>query len=302
MLLSDLNLTLQRSAARGLLPLALGSRAARAKLSRSIRRGAVFSARTTNADYLHAIFEAVNRMLEGGYESDMAAQRLALKQLLARLQYDPATGFPGDEAHGIPPAEPGSLQDLSSSQRIDLILETQTGLMRGAVQNAKGLEPSAMKQFPWWKLVRIEDRRVPRGSPDSGTKGWNTRWLEAAGPEPVTYQNKTLLIAPKNHIVWRNLGDSRLFEDALDTDHEPYAFRSGWGRVQVHWTEGRAMGLPLPDYVLNTPKLTPGSQPITLPPPRASVSRFTAPEKATLKRALQDLGPVMELGDILKLS
>lgn len=302
MLASDFNLTLQRSAARGLLPLALGSRAARARLSRSVRRGAVFGARITNADYLHAIFEAVNRMLEGGYESDMASRRLALKQLLARLQYDPATGFPGDKEHDIPPAEQGSLQDLSSSQRIDLILETQTGLMRGAVQRAQAMEPGAMKQFPWLELVRVEWRRTPRGTPDSGTKGWNERWTEAAGPEPVTWENKTRLIAAKDHPVWQNLGDGDLFDDALDVDHPPFAFRSGMGWRSVHWTEGRKMGLQLPDYVLSKSVPVPGSQPITLPPPRASVSRWTEPEKAIFRQAVRDLGPVMELDDILKMS
>jgi hypothetical protein len=302
MLLSDLNLTLARSAARGLLPMALGTRAARAKLSRSVRRRAVFSARVTNADFLHAIFEAVNRMLQGGYESDQASRRLALKQLLAQLQYDPKTGFPGDRELGIPPAEPGSIRDLSSDRRLNLILETQTDLMRGAVQKAQAMEPTAMKMFPWFELRRMQSRRTPRGSPDSGTSGWPERWTQAAGPAPVTYQGKTLLIAPKDHIVWHNLGDSDLFDDALDVDHPPFAFGSGMGWRQVHYTEGRAMDLQLPDFVLRKTTPAPGSQPITLPPPQASVSKWTPAEKQVFKQALEDLGPVMELNDILKLS
>lgn len=302
MLASEFNLMLTRHAARGLLPLALGSRAARARLTRDVRRNALFSARTTNADYLHFIFGELSRMLEGGYESDPGMIRLRAKALLAHLEYDPMTGFPGDAERGIPPAEPGSLQDLSSDARLNLIIDTQEALMRGAVNKAQGMEPTAMKLFPWWELVRIESRRVPRGDPDSGTKGWNERWTEAAGPAPVTDGHRTRLIAAKDHHVWRNLGDAGLFEDALDVEHPPFAFRSGMGWRSVHYSEGKRLGLDLPAYVFASATPAPGSKPITLPKPQASVKRFTEAEKEVLRQAQRDLGEVKSYADILKLS
>mgnify|MGYP000606127171 CR=1 FL=1 len=294
---STFNLALDLAATRGVLPSALGSAEQRRTLARSLRRGMVFSARVAKADYLTAIYDEVNRILEGGYESDMPAARLRLRGLLTRLQYTPETGFPGDAQLGIPPAEPGSLQDLRSEERLNLILETQTGIMRGAVARAQEMQPVVMKMFPWLELVRIEQRRVPRGSADSGSLGWPARWMEAAGPAPVVYQNQTRLIAPKNHHVWRNLGDSRLFDDALDVDHPPFAFRSGFGTRQIHWREGRDMGLELPDFA--KPDTTPDFPPnvIAFPSPKASAKRIDPEIVAILK----DLGPVKSTSDILRM-
>ncbi|WP_156345775.1 hypothetical protein [Verrucomicrobium spinosum] len=117
----------RRSRSRGLLPSALGSAAQRREFAKALRDRSVFSARTANAVYLNGIREAAERELKGGYESDRGALRIFLKGLLTRLLYDPETGFAGDEALGIPPAEPGSLQDLSSDKRLNLILDTQVG-------------------------------------------------------------------------------------------------------------------------------------------------------------------------------
>lgn len=135
---------------RGLLPSALGSAEQRAQVAEHIRRNAVFSAKTTNAVYLQALKERIERLLQGGYNNDWAQLRLELKQLLQQLGYDPMTGFPGDEALGIEPAAPGSLQDLSSDLRLNLILDTQEKLMRGSAQKARGEDPRRVKQFPAW--------------------------------------------------------------------------------------------------------------------------------------------------------
>lgn len=301
---STLNTALERAADRGILPLSMGSSEARARLSRSMRRNAVFSARVANADYLTGIFDAVNEVLAGGDDNDVPAVRLRLKVLLQRLEYTPERGFPGDEALGIPPAEPGSLQDLRSDARLDLILETQTGLLRGMVQKENGLQPMAVKQFPWWELVRVEERRVPRGSVDSGSLGWPARWVRANGPEPVAYQNRTRLIAAKDHQVWYNLGDSSLFADALDVDHPPFAFRSGYGLRAVHWREGQTMGLDLPAIAKGV-ALQERTRPAALPEPRASVKSVSPSVLAEMEAALaESLGgqPIKSTDDILRMS
>lgn len=274
---SQINRAAELAVTRGILPTALGSGALRRQFSASIRRRAVFSARVANADFLQAIYDVVEDVLKGGYESDKPAARLRLKLLLQRLGYTPELGFPGDEELGIPPADPGSLQDLRSDARLNLILDTQTGLMSGAIQKAQGEEATSLKMFPWWELIRVESRQVPRGTPDSGTMGWGERWVKARGPQPVTFQNQLRLIAPKGDPVWFNLGDSALFDDALDVDHPPFAFRSGYGLRQVHWREGQAMDLQLPEGFLRK------AEAIKLPPPRASVKTFSKPVQTALE-------------------
>jgi hypothetical protein len=297
---SNFNPVLERASARGVLASSLGSAAQRDRFSRSLKRNMMFSARTANADYLSGLFEEINNLLKGGYDNDLPMVRLRIKRLLRRYLYTPKTGFPGDAELGIEPAEPGSLQDLSSDARLNLIIETQTGLMRGAVRRAQDMEPSVMRMFPWWELVRVESRRVPRGSPDSGSLGWPARWIEAAGPAPVSYENKTRLIAPKDHHVWRNLGDSAIFADALDVDHPPFAFRSGWGVRQIHWREGRAMGLDLPAFARPNTKPEPlPANVIQFPSPKASVKRLDPQAKAALLAAM---GPTKTTDEILRMS
>ncbi len=293
------------AAMRGVLPSSLGSAEQRRRFSTSLKRAMVFSAKTAHADYLTDVYNEIQAILKGGYENDVAAARLRLKQRLAHYGYTAETGFPGDDQLGIEPAEPGSLSDLSADVRLNLIIETQTGLMRGAISNAQDLEPNAAAMFPWWELVRKEQRRVPRGSPDSGSLGWPARWLEAAGPAPVTYGNQTRLIAPKDHHVWRNLGDSSIFDDALDVDHPPFAFRSGWGVRNIHWREGREMGLDLPDYAKPRSLQKMPANVIEFPAPKASVKRIAKPVLAEMKAALaESLGsePILSTTDILRMS
>jgi hypothetical protein len=278
---STLNAALAHAARRGLLPGAWSSAGAREQLSAGLRRNAVFSARTTNAAYLQEVSSRIARLLQGGYDNDLPQLRLELRQLLAQLQYDPTTGFPGDAELGIPPAEPGSLQDLSSHRRLTLILETQAQLMQGAMRYAEQTTPSRIAQFPAWELVRVETRAQPRGSLTSGSDGWPTRWHTAGGPPITVTDNTERLIAHKSHPVWTRLGDSSLYDDALDVAHPPWAFRSGMGTRQLHHTEATALGIQAPSL--------PDAQPPrpALPGTSASVQRLTPEIRAQLQAALQ---------------
>jgi hypothetical protein len=230
---------------RRLLPTGMGSAELR-ELAQGLRNASVFSARMTHARAVQWLKEAVQRMLKGGMGNDKAKLRLELKQLLARLGYTPEGGFPGDEALGIPPAEPGSLQDLGSDLRINLILDTQERLMAGASQKLRGNDPDRSRIFPAWELVRISNRKVPRGSVGSGTMGWPQRFVQAGG---VITRDGTQerMIALKGSPVWAQLGSSALFPDALDVDHAPFAFNSGMGLREVYYRDLPADFAPAPD-------------------------------------------------------
>ena len=125
---------------------------------------------------------------------------------LAQLGYDPEVGFPQDMAQ-IPPAERGSLQDLSSESRLNLVLETNTRIAANYGRMVEGNTPYARHAYPAWELVRLYTRVVPRGTPDSHTAGWSVRWQDAGkavGWEGAVSQP---MIARKDSPIWQALGD-----------------------------------------------------------------------------------------------
>ena len=226
-------------ARKGVLPLELSSKEAREQLAKALRDSAVWSARTTHARYLQELRKALADVLEGGRDNDFASIRLRLMETLQALEYDPETGFPGDAELGVPPAEPGSLRDLSSEKRIDFVLRTQIALQRNAALKARGMEAQRARMFPAWELIRVESRRVPRGSSKEAGIGWQRRWLTCGGPVLPSGR----LVALKGDPVWAKLGNSTIFEDAMDVDIPPFAFQSGMGWREVARDEAKALGL-----------------------------------------------------------
>ena len=244
---SQLSNALRIAVERGLLPAPMGSAQIRETFAQSLLRASVFSARTANLVYLQELQDKVNRLIAGGSKNDKAQIRLELKQLLQGLGYDPETGFPGEAPHNIPAAERGSLQDLSSDARLNLILDTQRDLATGKATQLQGFSPFALHFTPAWELVRLQTRRVPRGSIDSGSPGWGERWVRLGGPPLITDGGKTRMIALKTDPIWAALGDSSQYDDALDVDHPPFAYRSGMGWLPVPLGECRRLGIDVSD-------------------------------------------------------
>lgn len=287
------DVALEWAARREGLPTALGSRELREVFDQELRSRAVFSARTTQAEYLQGVRDAVDRILIGGTDNDLPQLRLELKQMLRRLEYSPETGFPGDGELGIEPAEPGSLQDLSSDRRLNLILDTQIRLARGASQRLRGTDPDRVRAWPAWELVRVLTVRVPRGSAGSGSEGWAGRWLRAGGP--IVEGGR--LVALKGDAVWSRLGDGDLFDDALDVDHPPFAFNSGMGWREVARDEAVALGLLTEEGLVGEATVSdrnlivPGPVPVTpgtvLPRPVASTRGLDPDIRAELVRRIR---------------
>lgn len=202
--------------------------------SRDVRAASLFSARTTHAGYLERIQEVTARLLSG--EINIATGRAELQDELDRLQYNPeAGGFPGDT--GIPPADRGSLRDLSSDQRLKLVLETQASHAANFALKQQGSDDLSRYQFPAWELVRVSYRDVPRDEMPNGIS-WPVRWGMAGGR---LVQGR--MAALKDDAVWAQLGSSTLFPDGLDSDVPPYAFNSGMGWREVPREEAIALGL-----------------------------------------------------------
>lgn len=278
---------------RGVLPLTIGSAEIK-QLEAAIKRQSVFSAKVTSATFLQAVKNGIDRILKGGYNNDPAQIRTELKELLVRLGYTPERGFPGDRKLGIEPAEPGTLQDISSDRRLNLILRTQQELNAGSAQKLRGESGSRLVMFPFWELVRVEPRRVPRD--------WKERFKKAGGVISIDHEGRERMIAPKGSDVWRKLGSSALFSDALDTDHSPFAFESGKGLREVHWREaeniiGREAVAAVRTGRLQTAAPSPSddqkprakAQTSVMPAPKASASGLDADTINALKKSLPNL-------------
>lgn len=214
---------------RGILPTDLSSADLR-DLSAGMRARSVFVARGTSAVFASKLKDVINQLAAG--DIGEADARVTLLETLRALDYTPDGGFPTDAPGRVPPAIRGSLQDLSSFRRLDLIVRTQIDLMTGAGQQARGLEPTRLAAFPCWELVRMLPVRVPRD--------WQARWKEVGGQ---VYDGR--MIAPKGDLVWGELGSS--FSDSLDVDHPPFAFNSGMGWREVSAATATALGITSSD-------------------------------------------------------
>lgn len=219
---------------RELLPTSASS-AQLAELPAAIRARSLFSARTANATYLQEVKDQVDELLQGNVNK--ATARAKLQDLLDALGYSPEKHFGTPEDAAIPPAEPGTLRDLSSDRRIKLLLETQERQAMNYGYMLQGQSDVARWQYPCWELVRI----YPRGKERSD---WPARWMQAGG----NFYGGGRMIAPKDDPVWRELGSSANFDDALDTSYPPFAFSSGMGWREVHRDECIALGVIPPDY------------------------------------------------------
>jgi hypothetical protein len=244
--------------ARGAMPTDLGSAELR-ELSAGMRARSVFTARGTNAIFASKLKEMIGQLAAGDIgESEV---RVTLLETLKALNYTPEGGFPGD-AGKVPPAVRGSLQDLSSFRRLDLIVRTQIDLMTGAGQQMRGLDPQRLAISPCWELVRMVPVRVPRD--------WKQRWADVGGK---LYDGR--MIAPKGDLIWGELGSS--FDDSLDVDYPPFAFNSGMGWREVSAQTATTLGVtssdgkPWEEFIsgVERPRVLAGQVP--LPAPKLSM-------------------------------
>lgn len=209
--------------------------------SQQLRNRSIFSARTTNAEYLKEVAATVDDILSG--KIGMSEGRIRLMRKLKQIGYDPAVGFPG-EVGLIPPAERGSLQDLSSAMRIDLVLETNVRMAHGYAQVIAGNSEQMRYNYPAWELIRLYTRTTPRGSAESKSVGWETRWHDAGGSVNWEGAVQEPLIALKDSPIWQALGDGAGgYTDTLLNPFYPFAFRSGKGWKAVPRARAIELGL-----------------------------------------------------------
>lgn len=197
-------------ARRGLLPTTLSS-AEIAALDAQIRTQAFFSARVAQLEILSGMQEQLAALVRGespgpGQYTNPATVRLRLKEMLADLDYQPAD-----------PADAGTIKDLRTDGRLNLIIETNEKMATGFGQWLQSTDPDVIDAFPAWELVRVEDRIEKRD--------WKTRWRDAAGRVGDEVADGTLrrtgrMIARKTSEIWTALS-------RFGIPQAPFDFNSG---------------------------------------------------------------------------
>lgn len=253
---------------RGALPTALDTAGLR-EMSAAVRYSAAFTARGTSAIFAQEIKDVIDAITDDQIGEAEGIARLAEK--LRFLGYTPEGGFAGDEGV-VPEAIPGTLQDLSSYRRLQLIIRTQVDMMTGRGEQMRGQTPEMLEAYPAWELVRVMSVEVPRD--------WPSRWVlaggrplegnHAAGTTQALYAG-TGMIALKGDPVWGELGSSGNFADALDVDHPPFCFNSGMGWQEVSRERCQRLGITGPDgetvdeWLASQPITMAGAQPLPAP-------------------------------------
>jgi len=192
-----------------------------AQLAPALRERALFSARTTNANYLQKISDVVTRIVSPetrdgrptmpGEYMDPATGRLELKKALQSIGYHPD------------PNKRGGIQDLSSDARLNLIVKTNTEMAQGYGSFVRGQDPGALDAWPAQELYRLESRLRPRD--------WVGRWLSSGGK---VYGGK--MIALKNSPIWTDMSRFGL-------PYPPFDFNSGMWVRDVALADAVSFGL-----------------------------------------------------------
>jgi hypothetical protein len=170
-----------------------------------------------------------------------AEARLKAKQLLDELSYSPN------------PDEAGTIKDLSSDARINLVLETNRDIAQGFGWFLQGQDQAVLDAFPAQELLRIEDRKEPRD--------WPTRWSLCAAVVGDVDAARVLaetgrMIALKDSDIWQALGDGEDGStDTLGNPFPPFAFLSGMGVRDIGYTEAVALGVIDPGQKVEPQKL-----------------------------------------------
>ena len=204
-----------------------------------VKDEALFSARTTSERYLAMLKEKLQAVASRDTTPQKAVEQL--QQALSNIGYTPQAGFPGSKS--VPPAVPMSMEDLSSSRRINLILDTNIKKARSLGQMAASEDPVFLIANPAWRLTRTGARKKPRGD-------WRERWAKAGASVAWKGASKKEMVALKDSPIWEALGKGvGGYDDTVGSPFPPFAFGSGLAWVNVGRREWericKSEGMPL---------------------------------------------------------
>lgn len=161
-----------------------------------LRDRAFFSSRVAQANILDALRKRTAEYSDG--HTSISEIRKRMRQDLETMHYTPEAGTEG------------TIKDLYSKARLDVIIKQNVASARGFIRWAEGNEPGAYAAFPAQEFKRVHPRK--HGRPD-----WPERWAKAGGK---FYGGR--MIALKDDPVWTNLS-------IFGTPYPPFDWGSGMG-------------------------------------------------------------------------
>ena len=203
--------------------------------TQKMREQAMFSARTSVKEYLDSVKEILHdystgtgTVQDGPNKGDPISMGTGRARM---LMYEKLMDL------GLVGPEDGDskrIDDLASSIRLNLIIETNNQIAHSIDQLETASDPIQKVLNPCWELVRDEYRQNPRN--------WLDRWHKAA--TLVAYdgvaKNTDRMIAKKDSPIWQELGNE---DDGLGNPYPPFAFGSGMGWEIVSQSEIDELGL-----------------------------------------------------------
>jgi hypothetical protein len=208
------------------------------RVQASVRGRAFFMATVLEGEIL-SLFQKWSVEVAAG-RVNKARAREEIRLGLTRLGYKPA---PGTE---------GSIKDLRSFRRIEVVLAANEALAAGSVAYDRALAGELL--YPAKQLRRVALRKEPRN--------WPARFRAAAAGLEAQGVNTAELAAHVRHPVWRAISD-------FDLPHPPYAWGSGMGDKSVRLDTALQWGvaeLPLtPPGSTEVPAQTHKAAPVLTP-------------------------------------
>lgn len=163
-----------------------------------------------------------------------ATARAKIKDMLASIGYQ------------AKPGEEGTIKDLSSDHRINLVVKTNVAMAQGAGHKVQqNLNPDVVEAFPALELLRTGEAK---GGPDA-ERDWGERWeaaAEEAGDDDAlkVYKETGRMVALLSSGIWQALGDGAGgYDDTLGNDFDPIAFNTHMRRFPVDREETESLGL-----------------------------------------------------------
>jgi hypothetical protein len=210
-----------------LMPTAASSRELTQFIPAEIRARARFSAAVTNLDVLSRMDAMIKRAVapstvldpdtgarrpaRPGEYMDAATFRLELAKTLRAVGYTPPEGAQG------------TLRDLGSEQRGNVIFDTNVRMAAEYGGYAQGQNEAVLDLYPCQELYREESRERPRD--------WQSRWQGAGGE---IFEGR--MIARKDEQIWTDIS-------AFGLPYPPFDFGSGMGVRDVRRDEAERLGV-----------------------------------------------------------
>ena len=232
-------------------------------IAADVRAKSLFSARTNNERYLEDIRSVIESILNptlrpdsGPLTPDSGPRFTGFNPATARVKLREAL-----DSIGYAPDKPGSIEDLSSDQRINLVLRTNTEQAQSVGRLTRVNDPDVLAVAPAWEFVRFGQRMEPRD--------WVARFRLAGqlSGRPLndgwTITPDRRMVALVNHPIWQQLGSSANWDDALDTAYPPFAFNSGMDWISIDVDEAEDLGIIAPGQAPLTSDLRPPTSVLT---------------------------------------